>query len=77
MVDGHSRDAAVIEDVARALAEVRGTTPETIVQMVQTNFARIIQNDPWLPERFTRLLAGQPNRARAWRVCSEDRVHHL
>jgi len=53
----------LIENVVRALAEVRGTTPETIVQMVQTNFARLIQNDPWLPERFTRLLAGQPKRA--------------
>jgi len=39
-----------IKDVVEALAVLRQSTPEKIESLVQTNFARLIANDPWLCE---------------------------
>ncbi len=46
---------AVIKDVIEALAKLRKTTTEDIMQTVQTNFLRLIQNDPWLSTPYARL----------------------
>jgi TatD DNase family protein len=40
----------VIKEVVNALALLRQSTPEKIESLVQTNFARLIANDPWLGE---------------------------
>jgi TatD DNase family protein len=37
-----------IKDVVHALAALRQSTPEKIESLVQTNFSRLIANDPWL-----------------------------
>jgi hypothetical protein len=39
-------------DVIQALAELRKTTAQAIVQTVHTNFARLIRDDPWLSETY-------------------------
>jgi len=46
----------VIEKVVEALAELRQSTPDQIESLVQTNFVRLITNDPWLREIKSRLL---------------------
>lgn len=40
----------LLRGVVRALAALRSTSEETIVQTVQENFVRLIQDDPWLGE---------------------------
>lgn len=37
-----------INDVFNELAELRESTPEEITRLVETNFTRLIANDPWL-----------------------------
>jgi Tat protein secretion system quality control protein TatD with DNase activity len=45
-----------IKKVIEALAALRESTPEEIESLVQTNFIRLIANDPWLNEVKRRLL---------------------
>jgi TatD DNase family protein len=45
-----------IEKVVEAVAALRQSTPEEIESLVQTNFMRLIANDPWLREIKSRLL---------------------
>ena len=49
-----------IKDVVNTLAELRQSTPEQIETLVQTNFMRLIANDPWLYEIRSRLLPSNP-----------------
>jgi TatD DNase family protein len=42
----------LIRDVVRALAELRNTTAQGIVQTVHVNLARLIRDDPWLSETY-------------------------
>jgi TatD DNase family protein len=42
----------LIRDVVQALAELRKTTVEAIIQTVQTNFAQLIRDDPWLSDTY-------------------------
>jgi TatD DNase family protein len=52
---------AAIKDVVNALAQVRQSTPESIIRLVYANFVRLIAGDFRL-ERFTGLLsAGSPD----------------
>jgi TatD DNase family protein len=44
----------LIRDVVQALAELRKTTAEAIIQTVQTNFGRLIRDDPWLSDTYAR-----------------------
>jgi TatD DNase family protein len=46
-----------LEEVIQALADLRDTTPEVIQQTVHRNFLRLIRDDPWLPERYIKLLS--------------------
>ena len=46
---------AAIEKVVEAVAELRQSTREEIESLVQTNFVRLIANDPWLKEVKSRL----------------------
>ncbi|HEV8724037.1 MAG TPA: TatD family hydrolase [Candidatus Binatia bacterium] len=46
-----------IEKVVEALAALRQSTREEIESLVQTNFMRLIANDPWLREIESRLLS--------------------
>ena len=39
-----------IKDVVNALAKLRQSTPEQIKSLIETNFSRLITNDPWLSE---------------------------
>jgi TatD DNase family protein len=48
----------LIRDVVQKLAELRETTVEAIVQTVQTNFAQLIRDDPWLSDTYVRVLEG-------------------
>jgi TatD DNase family protein len=45
-----------IKKVVEALAALRESTPEEIESLVETNFIRLIANDPWLNEVKRRLL---------------------
>ena len=45
-----------IQNVVNKVAELRQSTPEEIESLVQTNFVRLITNDPWLREIKSRLL---------------------
>ncbi|UCC77508.1 MAG: TatD family hydrolase [Anaerolineales bacterium] len=49
----------LIRDVLQALAELRNTAMETIVQTVEHNFARLISDDPWQSETYDKLWPGQ------------------
>ena len=40
----------LIRDVVQALAKLRKTTAEAIIQTVQTNFVRLVRDDPWLSD---------------------------
>lgn len=42
-----------IKDVVEALAELRHSIPEQIVELVHENFATLVANDPWLREFST------------------------
>jgi TatD DNase family protein len=42
--------------VVRGIAEARGTTAEAIVQAVQANLLALIRYDPWLPDRYVKML---------------------
>jgi TatD DNase family protein len=50
---------SLIRDVARALAELRGVSFETIVQTVQANFEALVQDEPMLANRYTSVLDDQ------------------
>ena len=41
---------SLIKEVIQILAEVKNTTEQVIIQTIETNFARLIQGDPWLSE---------------------------
>lgn len=47
----------LIRDVVQALAELRNTAAEVIIQTVESNFARCIRDDPWLSETYARFFA--------------------
>src|SRR5688572_9373417 len=44
-----------IEKVVDAVAALRQSTPEEVESLVQTNFMRLIANDPWLHRVKSRL----------------------
>jgi len=39
-----------MKDVVNALAELRKSTPEKIEALVQANFTRLIDDDPWIEQ---------------------------
>ena len=49
----------LVKDVVQALADLRQTTTQAIVQTVHTNFARLMRDDPWLSETYARFFEGQ------------------
>jgi TatD DNase family protein len=49
----------LILDVVQALAELKATTNQAIVQTVQDNFVRLIADDPWLSQTCTMFFAEQ------------------
>ena len=46
----------LLKQVVRGLAELRGTTVESVIQTVHDNFARLIAPDPWLSKTCTRFF---------------------
>lgn len=50
-----------IRNVIETLAQVRNSTAASIIQTVHANFARLIENDPWLADACALLLdSGNP-----------------
>ena len=47
-----------IKKVIDQLARIRASTPESISRMIQANFLKLIEADPWL--RQVRTLLSQP-----------------
>jgi TatD DNase family protein len=47
-----------LQEVIQAVADLKQTTPQGIRQTVHRNFLRLVQDDPWLPERYVKLLSG-------------------
>lgn len=47
---------SLIKDTVQALAQLRGTSVETIVQTVQTNFETLVRDDPVLANRYANVL---------------------
>ena len=45
-----------VRNVIQKLAELRQTTDEAIIETVQTNFVRLIQDDPWLSDSCGRVF---------------------
>ena len=41
-----------ISDVVRELANVKNTTPETIIKTVDSNLVRLIERECWMPDRL-------------------------
>lgn len=52
----------LIRDVVQAIAELRKTTGQAIIQRVQANFVSLIQDDPWLSESCSKVFEGQRSR---------------
>jgi TatD DNase family protein len=48
-----------IREVIQTVAGLKQNTPEVIRQTVHRNLLRLVQDDPWLPERYVKLLSGQ------------------
>jgi TatD DNase family protein len=46
-----------IKDVVKAVAGLRGLTVEEMEKLVQTNFIRLIADDPWLREINSQLFS--------------------
>lgn len=44
----------VLRDVVHTIAELKSISVATLLQIVQRNFARLIQEDPWLSEVYTK-----------------------
>ena len=51
----------LVKDVIQTLADLRKTAADVITQMVQTNFVRLIRDDPWLTDTYDRVFGGQHN----------------
>jgi TatD DNase family protein len=51
----------LVRDVVRGIAEARNTTADAVVQAVQANLLELIQDDPWLANRYVELLTGRQN----------------
>lgn len=51
----------VIKEAIQVLAELRNTTEEVIMHTVETNFARLIRDDPWLSETCVRFFRKKEN----------------
>lgn len=49
----------LVKDVVQVLAGLRETTAQDIIQTVQTNFVRLIRDDPWLSETWIKFFEGQ------------------
>jgi hypothetical protein len=49
----------LVRDVLQALAELRESTVEAIVQTVKSNLIRLFQDDPWLVDAYARVLGEQ------------------
>jgi Mg-dependent DNase len=47
-----------IKKVIDELARIKSSTPESMSRLVHTNFVKLIQNDPWLPQ--VQALLSQP-----------------
>jgi TatD DNase family protein len=58
---GRPGTPGLIEDVVRALAAVRGVSPEAIVETVQANLWTLIEHDPSLARPYARLWGERPN----------------
>ena len=58
-VTGTVRMPLLVRDVVQALADLRKTTVEAIIEMVQNNFIRLIRGDPWLSDTYAKVFAGQ------------------
>jgi len=52
---GRSGMPLLIKDVVQAIAKLRKTTDQVIIQTVQTNFIRLIQDDSWLKETYLKV----------------------
>jgi hypothetical protein len=48
-----------IRNIVDSLAKLRNSTAELISQTVHANFARLIENDPWLTNASSLLLNSQ------------------
>ena len=46
----------LIRDVVQGVAELRETTVEAVIHTVQANFVRLIWNDLWLSDVYTRIF---------------------
>jgi TatD DNase family protein len=53
----------VVRDVVGALAELRGTSVEEAIQTVQSNFERLMGDDPHLSKTYAEILEEQPDGA--------------
>jgi TatD DNase family protein len=60
---GRPGTPVLVKDVVRGIAEARETTVEAIVQMVRANLTRLLRDDPWLTDRYVKLLAEQQDDA--------------
>ena len=48
-----------LEEVIQTLAELKDITPQVIRGTVHRNLFRLVQGDPWLPERYVGPLSGR------------------
>ncbi|UCD57036.1 MAG: TatD family hydrolase, partial [Candidatus Hydrogenedentota bacterium] len=49
----------LIGDVVQALADLKKTSAEAVIQTVETNFAKLIRDDPWLRETYSGVFEGK------------------
>jgi TatD DNase family protein len=58
---GKAGTPVLVKEVVRGIAEARKTTSEVIVQSVQANFVNLIRDDPWLANKYSKVLKNQTN----------------
>ena len=52
---------SLLLEVIQGLAEARNNGIETIMQVVQRNLVRLLEDDPWLSGTYARVFEGQRN----------------
>ena len=52
---------SLVLDVVRDLARLHSKSFEDLSRIVEDNFLRLVQSDPWLPDAYTKAIEGTPD----------------
>ncbi|MBW2622677.1 MAG: TatD family hydrolase, partial [Deltaproteobacteria bacterium] len=59
-LSGKTGMPSLVADVLRELAKLRNKSFKDLSRIVENNFLRFVQSDPWLPDAYTKAIEGTP-----------------